>query len=173
MNKGYIGPLIFITIVAFTAFLTISFSIAPRDVSWINEVENWIRRENWELGREHDPIMLDSFFLCENGEEEFFYLYSQNEFVFYIDDLTDDIDRMIIESISKEKLDEILATNKVLIQNSRMPENYFTFGKYWNGYFILEDHLGMGLEGAIILQHWSPELSDTYYDVWEIKDWIL
>jgi hypothetical protein len=173
LNKRHIGPIIFIAIITSTAFLTISYSTAPRDISWISEVENWIRRENWEPDRECIPLMLDAFFLYENGEEEFFYLYSHHEFVSYIISLENDIDRKVLDSISKQFLDEVLASNKVLQHSLRFSRDFPRGGKYVDAYFILEDNLGRGLDGTIILEHFSTDPAENYYDVWEIAEWFF
>jgi hypothetical protein len=173
MKKGNVGPLIFTVIVLSTLVLVSSFFFVPRSTSWIGEVENKIREENWEPDREYIPLMLDAFFLYENGEEEFFYLYSHHEFVSYIIQLENKVNRKINNSITEEFLDEVLASNKVLQHNLRLMIPFRFYEYYENSYFILEDNLEMGLEGTIIFQHSSFNPYESYYAVWEIADWIL
>ena len=175
MNKQYIGPIVYLILVSLTTTLAFSFSIAPRDVSWISEVESWIRRENWEPDREYIPLMLDAFFLYENGEEEFFYLYVHHDFVSYMKGLTGKVNRKLESSISKEYVDEILTSDKVLTFVHRFPEGFGLFGLYGSfevAYFILDDKARKNLEGTIIMQdRRAGEYS--HYSVWEIADWIL
>jgi hypothetical protein len=148
--------------------LDISFSIAERDVSWIGEVENWIKEENWEPDREYIPLMPRAFFLYENGGEQFFYLYSHQEFSSYIRGLTNDLDRQV-GSISREiMMDEILAKDKVLLSLLRHPSDFGLFNEYWGAYFILDDKLDMNLEGTVIIGDIKMR-----YTVWDITDWFL
>ena len=168
MNKRYIGPIVYLVIVTLTTTLAISFSIAERDVSWISEVENWIEKENWEPDREYIPLMLGAFFLYENGEEQFFRLYSHNSFSVYIRGLVSDADRKV-DSISRDLLiDEILAKDKVLQYLLRFPIDFGLFRKYGSAYFILEDKLDMNLEGTIIIHD-----TQGRYTIWEITYWFL
>ena len=175
MNKQHIGPIVYLILVSLTTTLAFSFSIAPRDASWINEVENRIRRENWEPNREYIPLMSDSFFLYENGEEEYFYLYSHQDFVSYMKGLTGKINRKLESSTSKEYMDEILTSDRVLAFVHRFPEGFGFLGLYGSfevAYFILEDKIRENVEGTIIMQdRRAGEYS--HYSVWEIADWIL
>jgi len=168
VNKRYIGPIIFIAIITFTTFFAISFSFAPRDISWIGQVEDWIREENWEPDREYIPLMLDAFFLYENGEEQFFRLYSHNDFSAYIRGLVNDVDRIVDYTSRDFLVDEILVKNKVLELVLRFPLNFGLFRKYGSAYFILEDKLNMDLEGTIIIHD-----TQDRYTIWEIADWFL
>lgn len=168
MNKRHIGPIVYLVLVSLTATLAFSFSIAERDISWISEVENWIRKENWEPDREYIPLMLDAFFLFENGEEQFFRLYSHQEFSSYIRGLVNDVDRRI-DYISREFLtDEVLAKDKVLELVGRFPFDFGFLNKYGAAYFILEDNLDMNLEGTIIIFDIKGRLG-----IWEITNWFL
>ena len=78
-------------------------------------------------------------------------------------------------SISKESLDEILTTDRVLSYAHRFPESFGPLGlsgSFEAAYFILEDKLGEGLEGTIIMQdRRSGEYS--HYSVWQITNWGL
>ena len=172
-KNSLLKKIIFIAIILSTGFLAITYSFAPRDTSWISEVENRIKQENWEPNREYIPLMLDSFFLHEDEKEEFFYLYSHHEFVSYIENLERTVNRKIINSVSKEYLDEVLASNKVIQHNIRHDREQFLVGKYEDAYFVLEDNLGRDLQGAIIFEHFSPNSSGHSYDVWEIADWFF
>jgi len=168
VNKQYIGPIVYLILISLTTTFAISFSIATRDVSWINEVENWIRKENWEPDREYIPLMITAFFLYENGEEQFFLLHSHNSFSAYIRGLVNDVDRRI-DYISREYLvDEILVKDKVLELVLRFPLDFGLFRKYGGAYFILEDKLDMNLQGTIIIYDMHGR-----YAVWEITDWFL
>jgi hypothetical protein len=175
VNKRNIGPIIFIAIITFTALLTISYSIAPQDVSWIGEVEDYIKKENWEPDREYIPLSYASFFLYENGEEQFFVLTSHKEFVSYMDALLGRFVTKTGSSISRESLDEMLAKDKVLVYAHRFPESFGPLGlsgSFEVSYFILEDKLGEGLEGSIIMRdRRAGEYS--HYSVWQIKDWLF
>jgi hypothetical protein len=175
VNKRYIGPIIFIAIITSTALLTISYSIAPRDISWISKVENWIKEENWEPDVQYEPISYASFFLYENGEEQFFGLTSQKEFASYMDGLLGSFVTKTRNSISKESVDEILAVDKVLSYVHRFPASFGPLGlsgSFEVAYFILEDKLGEELEGKIVMQdRRTGEYS--HYSVWQITDWGL
>lgn len=175
MNKVHVGPILFMAIVSFTALLAISYSIAPRDVSWIETVEDFIRKE-WKPNATYWGLESDAFFLHENGKEEFFALLSsQREFISYMKGLTGKVDRQLDSSVSKEYVDEILASDKVLAFVHRFPEGFGHFGLYGSfevAYFILEDKTGKNLEGAIIMQdRRAGEYS--HYSVWQITDWVL
>jgi len=168
VNKRYIGPIVYLVLVSLTTTVAFSFSIAERDVSWVSEAENWIRKENWEPDREYIPMMSVAFFLIENGEEQFFRLYSHQEFSSYMRGLVNDVDKRI-EYISREFLmDKILAKDRVLELVGRFPFDFGFFNKYGAAYFILEDNLDMNLEGTIIIFDIKGR-----YGVWEITNWFL
>ena len=175
MNKRHIGPIIYLVIVSLTASVAFSISIAPKDISWINEVENWIKKENWIPDVQYHPISYASFFLYENGEEQFFVPTSQKEFISYMDTLVGRFLTKTRNTISKETLDEILATDKVLCYAHRFPESFGPLGlsgSFEVAYFILEDKLGEGLEGKIIMQdRRAGEYSN--YSVWQITSWVF
>jgi len=174
VNKRHIGPIVYLVIVTLTASVAFSISIAPKDISWIDEVENWIKKENWIPDVQYHPISYASFFLYENGEEQFFVLNSQKEFASYMDALLGRFVAKINSSISRESLDEILSMDRVLVYGHRFPESFGPLGlsgSFEVGYFILEDKLGEGLEGTIIMQdRRAGEYS--HYSVWQITDWI-
>jgi hypothetical protein len=156
-----------LVLVSLTTTLAVNFSIAERDVSWINEIEDWIKEENWIPDREYVPAMMSSFFLYENGEEQFFLLNSHQEFWPYIEGLVNDIDRRI-RYIPREFLDEILAKDKVMAYLLRFPLDFRLFNEYGIAYFILEDKSDMNLEGTIIIRDTQGRLG-----VWEITNWFL
>ena len=163
-----------IYIVAFLLIAILIISIASKDVSWISEVENYIKKENWVSNVQYEPINYASFFLYENGEENFFVLTSQKDFVSYMDALVGRFVTQTEKTISKEKLDEILATNKVLSYAHRFPTSFGPLGlsgSFEVAYFILEDKTGEGVEGKIIMQDRRAE--DSHYSVWQITDWVF
>jgi len=170
--KRYGGALIFITVLSLVTVLIIGFHFAIRDVTWIGEVENYIKKENWEPDKEYIPLMDWAFFLHENGEEQYFYLYSQSEFESYINGLMNRVDRQVRESISYEFLNEILATDKVLLLVHRFPSKLMGIN-YDRAYFVLEDKLGTGLEGTIIIREQHMEKPYDRYSVWEVTNWFL
>ena len=95
MNKRYIGPIVYLIVVSLTTTLAVSRFLAERDVSWIDEIEERIKEENWVPDSEYVPAMMSSFFLYENGEEQFFLLNSHQEFWPYIERLINEVDRLI------------------------------------------------------------------------------
>jgi hypothetical protein len=90
-------------------------------------------------------------------------------------DLTGKVNRKLESSTSKDYVDEILTSDKVLAFGHRFPEGFGLLGLYGSfevAYFILEDKMGKNLEGTIIMQdRRAGEYS--HYSVWEIADWIL
>ena len=113
VNKRYIGPIVYLIVVSLTTTLAVSRFLAERDVSWIDEIEERIKEENWVPDSEYVPAMMSSFFLYENGEEQFFLLNSHQEFWPYIERLINEVDRLI-RYIPNENLEEILAKDKVI-----------------------------------------------------------
>jgi hypothetical protein len=164
---------VYIAIFLLIAILIIS--IASKDNSWIIEVENCITEENWMPDVRYEPISHASFFLYENGEENFFVLTSQKDFVSYMDALVGRFVTQTEKAISKEKLDEILAADKVLSYAHRFPTSFGPLGlsgSFEVAYFILEDKLGEGVEGKIIMQDRRAG-EDSHYSVWQITDWVF
>ena len=155
-------------IVTLATTLAVSYSIAERDISWISQVENWIKEENREPDREYIPMMLSAFFLYTNGEKQFFRLYSHHNFSSYIRGLVNDVDRRIDYLSMQFFLDEILTKNKVLEFTGRFPFDFGLLNKYRAAFFILEDNLDMNLEGTIIIFDIKGRLG-----VWEITKWFL
>jgi len=155
------------------AFFTLYYT-APRDVSWIGDTENYIKKENWEPGREYVPLQTEAFFLYEDGKEQYFYLYSERQFLSYINSLMDRVVRLLNSSIPEVTINEILATDKVLELRYRFPSSWHpqnrlgTMRDFVNTLFVLEDKIGMGLEGTIILR--EEHTTEPYYtfSVWEI-----
>lgn len=182
MNKNYAGVLIYVSLVICGVVLIANYVVATRDISWIGEVENFIDEKNWEPESEYVPMMDWAFFLHENGTEQYFFLESQSEFISYINNLMNRIDRQVEESISDQFLDEILAKDKVLkivhrfsTKSSlwRAPNNFGMNIDYDKAYFILEDKLESGLEGAIIAREQSMGEEDYRYSVWQITNSFL
>ena len=87
MNKGYIGLIVYLAFVLCAPIMIADYYFAPRDVSWISPVEDFIRKD-WKPNATYYGLE-DGFFLYENGEEQFFFLNdSQGEFIAYMNDLT-------------------------------------------------------------------------------------
>ena len=174
LNKGLLGVIVYLAFVLCAPILLAGYYIAPRDGSWISSVEDFIRKE-WKPNATFYGLE-DSFFLYENGEEQYFVLNdSQKEFVSYMKGVSGRVNRQLKSSVSRESVDEILAADKVLAFGHRFPEGFGHFGLYGSAevaYFILEDKLGKGMEGEIIMQdRRSGEYS--HYALWQITDWVL
>ena len=167
MNKRYIGPIVYLIVVSLTTTLAVSRFLAERDVSWIDEIEERIKEENWVPDSEYVPAMMSSFFLYENGEEQFFLLNSHQEFWPYIERLINEVD-LLIRYIPNENLEEILAKDKVMAYLPRFPIKFGLFNKYGIAYFILEDKSDMNIEGTIIIFDTQGKLG-----IWEITNWFL
>jgi hypothetical protein len=182
VNKKYAGFIVCALLVIFGALLIANIYSNTRDVSWINEVEDLIKKENWVADSEYIPMQDWAFFIYENGEGQYFLLKSNEEFISHINDLMNRIDRQIEESISDESFDEILATDKVLAVVHRFstkssfwnaPNNFGMNVDYDKAYFILEDKLGEDLEGTIIVREHSMGEEDYRYSVWQIINSFL
>jgi hypothetical protein len=182
VNKRYVGVLIYVALVLSAVVLIANYLTAPRDVSWIGEVENWIKEENWELDKKYLPGMDWSFFLHENGTGQYLVQEFQSEFISNINSLMNRIDRQVEESISYEFLVEILAKDKVLVIVHRFPTmnpqmrsapRLGWIRNYDAVYFILEDRLETGLEGTIIIRERYKEEPSFRYSVWQITDYAL
>ena len=154
-------------------FITEYFT-ATKDSSWIVEVEDFIKKENQEPESEYNPIADYSFYLSENGESHYFVLESQNEFISYIDNLMNRINRLVEKSISDELLDEILETNRILsiftrLDKWKVTQTNVMFMESNSAFLILEDKLGKGLEGTIIVLEPLNEEPYRRYNVWQIN----
>ena len=176
MNKIYAGFIVCASLVIFGSLLIANYNMGTRDVSWINEVEDLIKKENWEPDSEYIPMQDWAFFIYENGEGQYFLLKSNEEFISHINNLMNRIDSQIEESISDEFFDEILATDKVLAVVHRFstksslwsaPNNFGMNIDYNKAYFVLEDKLGADLEGTIIVREEMEE--NNRYSVWQIS----
>jgi hypothetical protein len=174
LNKGYVGLIVYLIFVLCAPILIAGYYFAPRDVSWIGPVEDFIRKD-WKPNAKFYGFD-DAFFLYENGKEQFFFLNdSQREFISYMNGLTGKVDRQLKSSISRESVDGILAADKVLAFVHRFPEGFGNRGLYGSAeveYFILGDKLGIGMEGGIIMQdRLSGESSQ--FSVWQITNLVL
>ena len=171
MNRTYVGVVAYALLVLFAGILVIEYVTAFRDNSWIVEVEEFIQENNWDPDSEYIPLNDWSFFLYENGEEQYFELKSQMEFRSFLNILMNRINRQIKLSISNEELDEIVTNNKVLMIEHRFSTRHWgwTYNQfarnvdYYGVYFVLEDNLRKGLEGTIIAQETNSRNS-----VWQI-----
>lgn len=178
LNRNNLGALVYVGLVLFAVLLIVNYCFATRDVSWIGEVENFIREENWQPDEEFVPLMDWAFFLHENGTEQYFYLDSHNEFVDYVNGLMNRVDRQVEDSISDKFLDELLAVDKVLVVVHRfstksemwMPPNSFgAVVDYDMLYFVLKENVGTGLEGTVIVRE-HDGASNYKYSVWQISE---
>jgi len=176
VDRPFVAAVAFyVASVLFISIMIAGYATAVRDISWIEPVENYIRKE-WRHNATYYGLEFDAFFLYENGEEKYFVLSdSQQEFIAYMKDLSGKVDKQLRISFSKESVDEILAADKVLEFVHRFPEGFGHFGLYGSAevaYFILEDKLGMSMEGAIIMQdRRAGEYSQ--YSLWQITNWVL
>ena len=89
---------------------------------------------------------------------------------------------MVRVSVPEEDVDEILGSDKVLllvhrfssgIGGWRAPNRFYLSLDYNNAFFVLEDKLGAGLEGTIIVQEKIRQEPYYKYSFWEIVDWLL
>ncbi|MCW3996981.1 MAG: hypothetical protein NWF10_00190 [Candidatus Bathyarchaeota archaeon] len=162
------GAVIFLACVVLATLLSVSYSIAGREVSWIPIVEENIKKENWLPDVKYEPIASKSFFLYENGEEQFFILESRREFTSNIEGLLTSVDRKLDYVISRDHFDRILAKDRVVGFVLRFPNNYGLLFDVGNAYFVLEDVLGEDLEGTILVRRFDSSRMDWDYIVWEI-----
>ena len=172
-----IGTIAVVLLAIFGALLNANDYRGTRDVSWIDEVEDLIKKENWVPNSEYIPMQDWAFFIYENGEGQYFYLKSNEEFISHINSLMNRIDRQVEESIPDDLLKEILANDKVLAvvhrfsTNSsfwRSPNNFGSNVNYDRVYFVLEEKLDTGLEGTIIVRNVFGELNSKI-SVWQIS----
>lgn len=164
MNRTNFSVVVYLLLVLLAGILIAEYLTATRDSSWIVEVENFIKEENWVPDSEFIPLMLTSFFIYENGTEQYIYLYSQNELAYYTYSLINQLNRQIKESISEDTLTKILENGRVLLLSLRFyGEKGIPRVKYFSAYFVLEDNQGTGLDGTIILQE-----KNSINSVWQI-----
>ena len=167
MNKGAV---IFLVAVVLTTLLVTIYTNSGRDVSWIPIVEEYVKEENWLPNQEYVPIAFESFFLYENGEEHFFRLDSHKDFVSYIKDLLISADRKLDCSISRDDLDVMKAEDKLLCFDLRFPVSYGLLRDFDKAYFVLDDVLGEGLRGTVLVRVFDSSRLDWWFDIWEITD---
>jgi hypothetical protein len=123
INRGYIGIIVYLVFVLCAPILIAGYYVTPRDVSWIGPVEDFINKE-WKLNSTFNGLG-DSFFLYENGKEQYFFLNdSQREFISYMKGLAGRVNRQLESSVSIEFVDEILAADKVLAYGHRFPVGF-------------------------------------------------
>jgi len=170
LNKG---ALIFLVVVVLTTLLSVGFVNAGREVSWISTIEELIIEENWIPDKEYWPIMVRSFFLIENGEDQFFLLEFHDQFVSYVEGLLGSVDRKLPLNLSRDSLDELLSNGRFLELYYRFPTTVGVLEDVIVAYFVLEDGLGLDLDGAILVRDKSssgPGRENKWYSVWEITD---
>lgn len=164
------GAVIFLAVIVLTTLVSASYSFAGRDVSWISTVEEYIIEENWIPDREYVPLAFESFFLYENGEDQFFILESHNEFISYVEGLLISADRKLDYTISRDQLEEIKTEDKLLGFILRFPKNYGLLFDVEKAYFVLDDVLGEDLKGTILIRVVDPLTGDWKFNVWEITE---
>jgi hypothetical protein len=175
LNKTYLGAVVYFLLIISAGVLVAEYVTATRDISWINEVEDFIKKEDWVPDSEYVPMQDWAFFLYENGTEQYFYLTNQKEFISNIDNILNQVNRQVEESISEDLLDEILATGKVLELVHRfptksegwVPTNEFDWKvDYRIAYFVLDDKSNSDFEGTIITRETNSKTSKI--SVWQI-----
>jgi hypothetical protein len=181
VNKKFAVFMVSAILVIFSALLIANSYSNTRDVSWVNEVEELIKKENWVAYSKYYPMADWSFFIYENGESQYFFLNPNDELISQINRIMDRIDKQIEESISDEFFDEILATDKVLAVVHRFstkssfwnaPNNFGRNVDYDKAYFVLEDKLG-DYEGTIIVREHSMGEEGYRYSIWQITNSFL
>lgn len=148
-----------------------------RDTSWIDDVENLIINKNWDSEIKYEPMSDWSFFLVKNGTEQFFALKEQNEFIFFVNNLLDNVNYRIQNSLDSSVLEELKNNERMLKVVHRFstksgfwktPNNFGAQVDYDLLYFVLKDGSGKGLEGTIVVREQNIEQSDYVYSVWQI-----
>ena len=177
LNNDKAGVVIYLALILCAIVLVANYFTATRDISWIGEVEDFIKKEDWVPDSEYVPMQDWAFFLYENETEQYFYLTNQKEFISYINIILNRINRQVEDSISEDLLDEILATGKVLELVHRFPTNSFGWIPtnefdwkidYRIAYFVLDDNLDTGLKGTMIVRETNSKIS-----VWQITTSFL
>ncbi len=81
---------------------------------------------------------------------------------------------MLIEnwiiSISRDDLDVMKAENKLLGFVLRFPVSYGFLRDVDKAYFVLDDVLGEGLRGTVLVRVFDSSRLDWWFDVWEITN---
>ena len=180
MNRTFVAVILYVCLVLLAGVLIVDHVTATRDVSWTSEVEAFIEDATWLPETEFHPIMDWAFFFYENGTEKYFDLESRNELKQSINNIMNRIDRRIIESISEDSMERILANDRVLEVYHRFP----TKSGMWNSpndfgnrisydrvYLVLEEkqriNVNTTLTGTIIVREAA---ADSYkYSVWQIS----
>ena len=178
LTKDKWGIIVHSLFVVFAAVLVANFLLATRDVSWIGTVENYLNEETWEPDQEFIPFSDWGFFLYKNGTEQFFVSKSRLELISVVNDLMDEVDGQVHNSISEDLLDELLGQDKIMKIVYRfstksglwMPPNSFAMKvDYDILYFVLQDNSGNGLGGTVIVREHSFGADQSNYSVWEIR----
>ncbi len=168
-----IAVLLFGTV--FVAFFGFSLSEKERDISWIDDVENFIEEvrpsepiESWGMG-----FYGYYFTLSDNGEAELLYHVTDegntnDNFVLYMENLIYKANNVLNNSVDEEFIEEISQNTKFLTVN---------FGTYFgetaeqetsiftSAWFILEDNINKNLKGTIIL------IQDTHPEGTSLHNW--
>ena len=177
MNKTYLGAVVYFLLIISVGVFIAEYVTATRDISWIGEVEDFIKKEDWVPNSEYIPLQDWAFFLYENGTEQYFYLTNQKEFISYINSMLNQVNRQVEESISEDLLDDILFTGKVLELVHRFPTNSFGWiptnefdwkVDYRIAYFVLDDKMDTSFEGTMIVRETNSKIS-----VWQITTSFL
>ena len=167
LNKTYLGVVVYFLLIICAGVLIAEYVTATRNISWIGEVEDFIKKEDWVPNSEYIPLQKSAFFLYENGTEQYFYLTNQKEFISYIDNILNKVNRQVEESISQDLLEELLSTGKVLELVHRFSTKSFgLILTYRIAYFVLDDKSNSDFEGTIITREENSKTSKI--SVWQI-----
>jgi uncharacterized protein (UPF0333 family) len=153
---------IVVSLVAIVGYYWVSQS-AKVDASWIATIDEMLENAKTYLNS-NDPGVLMSYcriYLYEGGTKHLVYYGNPNSFGSYLTGLLKQVNAQKQAIISREYLDNVTASNKVVMINYRttlIP----TSQKFYAGYFILEDNLNEELTGTIIIQQ------DNGYSLWAI-----
>jgi len=158
-RKFVIITIILVLVILGSIFL-LFFRSGNRDISWIDDVNDYIEElkpfPQPDSSGEPMPVPLSMyhFYLYENGSSQLIFHTSKksNDFVAYMRGLLNKVNRIKNSSVSREFLDEVVGTNKVLMFFFRFDEDFWSVKKVERAFFILEDNLNRDLEGTIIIR---------------------
>ncbi|MDG6222159.1 MAG: hypothetical protein IAX21_08705 [Candidatus Bathyarchaeota archaeon] len=176
MEKKYLFAIFLVSCIIIISMLFTHQSIT-KDTSWIDDVENFINKKNWDSEIKYEPMSDWSFFLVENGTEQFFALEGQNEFISFVNNLLNKVNDQIEDSLDPSVLGELKTNERMLKVVHRFstksdfwktPNNFGAQVDYDLLYFVLKDDSGKGLEGTIIVREPNAEQTDYVYSVWQI-----
>ena len=168
----------YVVSVLFISIVIAGYATAVRDVSWIVTVENLIKKENWRPNATFDGLEPSTYYLYEDGEEQFFKLNNTQELASCVFGLLDRVNRQVKYSMPEIEFNETLAADKLLGVGTRFPVKWQSPSSLWtieysSFYLVLEDKLGTGLEGTVIVTEHLHAEPWHRYNVYEISNWTL